>query len=887
VSKRLETGETFAERYVVERAIGRGGMGAVYLARQEPLGREVAIKVLRPDRAHDDVIVERFRNEAKLIAQLGHPHIVGIHDFGEAEDGTLYLVMERLRGRTLGDALADGALDVPRALHIARDVARALSAAHGRGVVHRDLKPDNIFLVEAESVHDFVKVLDFGIAKLIREDAPEQNLTGTGLVAGTPGYIPPEHVLGNAPDDSRGDLYALGVVLHEMLSGQRPFEGDSAMKLFLKQLEEDAPALEVDVDDDLKALVADLLAREVDDRPASAEEVIRRLDALGVPAPIHPTPDKIGQLDAGLSDLPPDAPTVSDTPVVERPTTTAVPDGATTTSTPRPLATVTPSRTSRARRAALLALALALAGGAAILTLRDDGKTTHEGTFPIQNEALGDELRDTFYRAEDAFLRGEFGRAQALVDAGLQRSPDEPAFDFLRGVLLGQMGDTLAGTPMQIEAAARIEALKSPWCQNAGAVAVAARDTRLEPKRFREHFAACGPCQTSAGAHVLLSRAIESAKLGMRDEALSVLDEGIRKFPATPLLHHDKALLLLDDLLVDEAEAAVRAGEAAAPGAPAVRRARAAVRRAQGKLDEAEQIYKALIAGGESDVALDLAHVYLLRDDEAQRQQLIEGQLAVASPKLRMMLRLRHAQALVGAGRAQEATDLLIETTRMALDNDEPHAATYLVLSGLEAADAAEVARPAMVLLELGTEALARPGIQPNDHAYLASVRQVAVGVDAADRGDLKTARDNLKSLEKSVVHLRPSWRRGIPSYLRYRIALAEKQPDIARENAPFLHHRCHTRLGLARAAELDGADERAAWRALTEPPLAGACAAASYGGAFILRAHAHLAEHLLAAGDAAGAREVVDAARRRFPRADATLPAVTRLAGVQKKLSR
>src|SRR6185436_3767475 len=152
--------------YVVKQQIGQGGMGAVYLAEHVRLGKRVAIKVLLPAISAQPDLVRRFFNEAKAATEIHNPHIVDVIDFGELDDGSTYIIMEWLEGRSLAEALAEGRFNLARAVHVARGIGRALSAAHERGIVHRDLKPDNIFLVRHDDDPDFVKVLDFGIAKL-------------------------------------------------------------------------------------------------------------------------------------------------------------------------------------------------------------------------------------------------------------------------------------------------------------------------------------------------------------------------------------------------------------------------------------------------------------------------------------------------------------------------------------------------------------------------------------------------------------------------------------------------------------------------------------------------------------------------------------------------
>jgi len=224
-------GQVLGGKYTVVRLIGEGGMGAVYEGEQQ-LGttkRKVAVKTLHPHLSRDPKIKARFEREVGTIAELEHPNTIQVYDFGTAADGILYIVMEFLHGRSLADIIEkEGALMPDRAQGILEQICGSLEEAHGRGIVHRDLKPDNVVLVERAGRKDFVKVLDFGIAKRQREeDKEEQKLTQQGMVLGTPPYMSPEQFTGN-PIDLRSDVYSLAVMAYEMLSGKLPFKADTA-----------------------------------------------------------------------------------------------------------------------------------------------------------------------------------------------------------------------------------------------------------------------------------------------------------------------------------------------------------------------------------------------------------------------------------------------------------------------------------------------------------------------------------------------------------------------------------------------------------------------------------------------------------------------------------
>jgi len=223
--------------YVVKEKIGEGGMGAVYLAEHPRIHRLVAIKVLLPEYSKNPQVVARFFNEAKAANEIHNDHIIDIIDFGELADSGSYIIMEWLDGKSLSASLAQGAFGVARAVHVARGIGRALAAAHASGIVHRDLKPDNIFLVTRNEDPDFVKVLDFGIAKLMQPEtaAGPDVKTKTGSLIGTPSYMSPEQCRG-AVVDHRTDIYALGVLLYQMLTGELPFRAEGLGELLLQHM---------------------------------------------------------------------------------------------------------------------------------------------------------------------------------------------------------------------------------------------------------------------------------------------------------------------------------------------------------------------------------------------------------------------------------------------------------------------------------------------------------------------------------------------------------------------------------------------------------------------------------------------------------------------------
>jgi len=272
-------GQTIAGRFELLDLIGEGGYGEVYRAVQVSMDREVAIKVIHPHLAATPGVSERFSREAVVASKLTHPNSVVYFDFGEV-DGLLYLAMEFVKGKALSDLLAaEGPLPVSRTAHIALQVLGALREAHNQRMVHRDLKPANILITTRAGDPDFVKVIDFGLAKIVRGPAdskpPGDGLTQTGAIMGTPAYMSPEQIRGEDLD-GRCDLYALGIILYVCLTGRKPFMGGTPVETAARQLTDPIPTLRPlnpSVPETMELLVMSLLAKDREHRPADADEV--------------------------------------------------------------------------------------------------------------------------------------------------------------------------------------------------------------------------------------------------------------------------------------------------------------------------------------------------------------------------------------------------------------------------------------------------------------------------------------------------------------------------------------------------------------------------------------------------------------------------------------
>jgi serine/threonine-protein kinase len=272
---------TMIGQYRLLGLLGEGAIGRVYLAEHLELGRKVALKILRSEFAKNHSVVERFFGEARAVNQIHHENIVEITDFVRAdESGRSYYIMELLDGMTLKQLLERiHVIPVPRALSIARQICSALEAVHATGIVHRDLKPENIFLSERGG-KDFVKLLDFGAAKLsrVQDEKLSRFQTVAGALVGTPRYMAPEQTFGSEIDH-RADVYALGVLLYEMLAGDTPFVSDNMSELLIKHRSERPPAPPAEAPEPVRALITRCLEKMPDARPKSMEEIGRVLDA--------------------------------------------------------------------------------------------------------------------------------------------------------------------------------------------------------------------------------------------------------------------------------------------------------------------------------------------------------------------------------------------------------------------------------------------------------------------------------------------------------------------------------------------------------------------------------------------------------------------------------
>ena len=285
-------GQVIADRYNIVKKLGEGGMGAVYLGEHVKMGRKSAIKVMAPSMANDPDAISRFNREAANASRISHANVCQIYDFGETPEGIIYLAMEFIEGQALTDLIEkEGALHPTRAAAILKQAAEGLAAAHDLGMVHRDIKPDNIMIVTGKGGVDIVKVVDFGIAKAVQGDDTSQKVTKTGLVVGTPEYMSPEQLSGDKLD-GRSDLYSLALVLYRMLTGVLPFQAETSQEMMIKRLTDDPMPLaearpDIEYPARLQAVLDKALQRTAADRYGDARdfgrETVEAVAGLAVP----------------------------------------------------------------------------------------------------------------------------------------------------------------------------------------------------------------------------------------------------------------------------------------------------------------------------------------------------------------------------------------------------------------------------------------------------------------------------------------------------------------------------------------------------------------------------------------------------------------------------
>jgi serine/threonine-protein kinase len=378
----IQEGQVFGNFQVLSR-LGSGGMGSVYLAENLAIGKRVALKVIHTDLARNGEVVQRFFNEARAVNRIGNEHIVEVHDHGQTPNGEYFFLMEYIHGRTLGEIIGEqGALPVPRALHISAQLADALAAAHAVSIIHRDLKPDNVMLTTRLGDPDFIKVLDFGLAKMLAEST-DVNLTAQGVVLGTPHYMAPEVCESRKAIDHRADIYSLGVLMFQMMTGRLPFDAASMGGVLIKHVTEPPPAprgINPAIPPSVEQIVLRCLAKPPEARFQSMDELRQalldpeRYLAAGPPVMPAATPNRFaGAVPAELPDTQISMPPVMPNNVPPHMQWPMAPVNRT-----MPIGAPTGIQEAVRRRWPLIAVLLGvagLAGAAVVLTVTDEPTT--------------------------------------------------------------------------------------------------------------------------------------------------------------------------------------------------------------------------------------------------------------------------------------------------------------------------------------------------------------------------------------------------------------------------------------------------------------------------------------------------------------------------------
>jgi serine/threonine protein kinase len=441
-------GRVIDGKYRIEAVLAEGGIGSVYRARRLQIGDEVAVKTLQPNWANDAEMLERFRREAQTAARLKHPNVVTIHDFGRTADGQLYLVMELVEGRNLREWMrGHKPLDEEFIAEILEQISSALDEAHRHGIVHRDLKPENIVLSEAGDGWR-VKVLDFGIAHWRDLAAGAETLTQSGAVLGTPRYMSPEQCLGQRID-GRSDVYTLGVMLFEMLTGTPPFNSPTPAAVIAQHLHHDPPplrSLNSDISPAVEQLVLQALSKRREARQPTAGALARQFAAALEPAPVAPaTTSTTHEFDT------------SPQPRIARPRVASpIYENTGEMTVPRLRPTIDAGETRRAARDRaegvhkgcardlfiLVMLALVIGGGFTWWKLNTGRHSSNDiADSPPAEKASEEALRlarklspnDALARAEAAFKAGLYDEAITFSSAVLAKSPDQPRAEALLG----------------------------------------------------------------------------------------------------------------------------------------------------------------------------------------------------------------------------------------------------------------------------------------------------------------------------------------------------------------------------------------------------------------------------------------------------------------------
>lgn len=661
-------GQVIAHFRVVE-PIGSGGMGVVYRAVDEELGREVALKLLAPWAMEEPRRRKRFLREARAAAAIHHPRVATVFEVGEDEaSGEVYLAMELVEGQSLRARLREGPLGLAAARDLAVEIGEALSVAHARGIVHRDLKPDNVMLGTSG-----VKVLDFGLAKFA-EAAPDTAdgvpLTREGQVVGTPGYMSPEQAVG-APVDQRADLFALGAMLYEMISGIRPFGGRSDVEVLTRTLRDDPEPLD-EVAPGTPPVLANLvercLAKEPAERPSDATVLTEQLKALDIESVVvgvargaaaHPSTREAAKTRPAAAVTPQTAP---GTPEV-------APAGATVSSV-RPVATPEPATVSRSpepeapegdRKVWRLIAAVAVVGAVALVAWRLGASGEDPPSEPAMLEAAeviapAPEDPRELARGIDLLAAAELSAAERALQAAADKAPEGPA----RGRVAVYQTMVQFARGRYAAAVERVQTASEALEESQGPEAELTRYFRL---RFSDPEAADREAEAIRARYPKRPLVWTFLAFGAPDaRSLAAYDKALELAPASPLVLLGKGGALRQMGRLEEADAVLERGLKANPRSPWLTLERGRVAKDDKRFLEARRLLNQALAlqPGLVEARTALAHLYLETSEERARLEEVEVLMAPPTPvETRAQFALAHADALFGQLRARDALALV------------------------------------------------------------------------------------------------------------------------------------------------------------------------------------------------------------------------------------
>ena len=438
-------------KYRIESLLGEGGMGSVYRVHHLALRRDLALKVLRPDLTSHAEVAARFDREAQSAARLDHPNCLQVTDFGTTERGLKYMVMQLLSGHELADVLEAGALSPERAVSLMLQIVRGLQHAHEHGVVHRDIKPENVFVTTDHEGRELLKLVDFGIAKVLEGEleGASPKLTRAGMVFGTPRYMSPEQAAGGE-SDHRADLYSAGIVFYQMLAGVVPFDGDDLVKVLRQHIVEPPPPLPEHVPNELRAIVDRLLAKDRADRFEDAAALVQELEAYQ-PAQGSSTSASLGAT-ASRSTVPSLPPVTDPGLTTDAALANATRSRQTAHSLPTLLPMTPPTRLDLARRSPRTIVGVAVGGLLGLVVTCSwmlggnepdpaapsaEGPAWYEGLWPAGDElpALDDEA---LAAVDEAIVVGRLDEAETRLVQLEQEHPEHPHLLWRRARLLGK-----------------------------------------------------------------------------------------------------------------------------------------------------------------------------------------------------------------------------------------------------------------------------------------------------------------------------------------------------------------------------------------------------------------------------------------------------------------